>query len=91
MAAFSDAWLRARNMKPYSGKPEITYRDGLGVRISPKGRISWIYRFLLNGNPVKMKIGNYPELKIKEAELLKDNKADLVFRGEDLVLKRYNN
>ena len=83
MAAFSDAWLRARNMKPYSGKPEITYRDGLGVRISPKGRISWIYRFLLNGNPVKMKIGNYPELKIKEAELLKDNKADLVFRGED--------
>ncbi len=83
MAAFSDAWLRAVSGKSYKGKPEVTYRDGLGVRISPKGKITWIYRFLLRGRAVKMKIGEYPELKIREAEKLKDEKADLVTQGVD--------
>ncbi|MCX8817011.1 tyrosine-type recombinase/integrase [Vibrio parahaemolyticus] len=83
MAAFSDAWLRATSGKPYKGKPEVTYRDGLGVRISPKGKITWIYRFQLNGRPIKMKIGEYPALKIREAERLKDERADLVAQGVD--------
>ncbi|HIF9521142.1 integrase arm-type DNA-binding domain-containing protein [Photobacterium damselae subsp. damselae] len=87
MAAFTDAWLRARCGKPYDGKSEITYRDGLGVRISPKGRITWIYRFLLNGKPVKMKIGEYPSLKIKEAEALKDEKASALASGLDPRVK----
>ncbi|HIF9215993.1 TPA: tyrosine-type recombinase/integrase [Photobacterium damselae] len=87
MAAFTDAWLRARCGKPYDGKSEITYRDGLWIRISPKGRITWIYRFLLNGKPVKMKIGEYPSLKIKEAEVLKDKKASVLASGLDPRVK----
>ncbi|HIF9171979.1 TPA: tyrosine-type recombinase/integrase [Photobacterium damselae] len=87
MVAFTDAWLRARCGKPYDGKSEITYRDGLWIRISPKGRITWIYRFLLNGKPVKMKIGEYPLLKIKEAEVLKDKKASVLASGLDPRVK----
>lgn len=83
MAAFSDAWLRSVLNKKYVGKSEITYRDGLGVRISPKGKITWIYRGILNAKSFKMKIGEYPQLKIKEAERLKDEKSELVTQGVD--------
>ena len=83
MAAFSDAWLRSVLNKKYTGKAEITYRDGLGVRISPKGKITWIYRGILNTKSFKMKIGEYPNLKIKEAEKLKDEKSELATQGID--------
>lgn len=79
----TDAWLRAHQGKPYSGKPEITYKNGLGIRISPKGKISWIYRFLLKGKPTKMKIGDYPAMKIKEACEERDRLAELVQNNMD--------
>lgn len=83
MAKITDAWLRAAKGKPYNGKPELIYRDGLGVRISPKGKISWIYRFNLKGKPVRMKLGEYPNLKISDAESLKFEKSLLVRDGVD--------
>ncbi|KUI98647.1 tyrosine-type recombinase/integrase [Vibrio sp. MEBiC08052] len=81
--AITDAWLRANSGKPYNGKPEITYRDGLGIRISPKGKISWIYRVNFFGKPLKMTLGGYPELKIRDALRIRDDKADLVAQGID--------
>ncbi|PJC87792.1 integrase [Vibrio sp. HA2012] len=77
--SFTDAWLRATNGKPYKGKAEITYRNGVGVRVSPKGKITWIYRALVNGKPIKMKIGEYPGMKISGAmgaaeKLIEDTK-----------------
>lgn len=79
----SDAWLRAVVGKPYLGKSEITYRDGLGVRISPKGKITWIYRVNFVGRPIKMKLGEYPSLKIRDALRERDKRAELVAIGVD--------
>lgn len=79
----TDAWLRSVKGKPYNGKPELILRDGLGVRISPKGKITWVFRFTLKGKPVRMKLGEYPEVKISEAEKLKYEKAALVREGID--------
>lgn len=79
----TDAWLRSVKGKPYDGKPELILRDGLGVRISPKGKITWIFRFNLNGKPIRMKLGEYPEIKISEAEKIKYEKAALVREGID--------
>lgn len=79
----TDAWLRANSGKPYSGKAEITYKNGLGVRISPKGKITWIYRFLIKGAPVKMKVGEYPTMKIKDAMEERDRLAELVQQDVD--------
>lgn len=79
----TDAWLRAQSGKPYKGKAEITYKHGLGIRISPKGKITWIYRALLKGKPIKMKIGEYPSMKIKEATEERDRLSELVQQGID--------
>ncbi|HAS6407650.1 TPA: DUF4102 domain-containing protein [Vibrio vulnificus] len=79
----TDAWLRAHAGKPYSGKAEITYKNGLGVRISPKGKITWIYRALFKGKPIKMKIGEYPLMKIKEATEERDRFFELIQQGVD--------
>lgn len=79
----TDAWLRANVGRPYSGKPEITYKNGLGIRVSPKGKVTWIYRFVLKGNQAKMKIGEYPAMKIKEATEERDRLAELVLQDVD--------
>ncbi|MGL4223869.1 MAG: tyrosine-type recombinase/integrase [Vibrio sp.] len=81
--AITDTWLRAVHGKPYSGKAEITYRDGLGVRITPKGLITWIYRVNFFGKPIKLKIGEYPALKIRDALRERDLKSELVAHGLD--------
>ena len=37
--AHSDAWLKANNNKARPGRAEFSDRDGLGVRVTPKGKI----------------------------------------------------
>ena len=37
--ALSDAWLKANNNKARPGRAEFSDRDGLGVRVTPKGKI----------------------------------------------------
>ena len=81
--AITDAWLRAKYGKPYSGEPEVTHRDGLGVRVSPKGKITWIFRVYFNQQGIKMKIGEYPTLKLSDALRIRDEKYMLALNGID--------
>lgn len=39
--SLSDTLLRSINGKPYPGKSELSSRDGLSVRISHAGTITW--------------------------------------------------
>ncbi|MBP7664267.1 Arm DNA-binding domain-containing protein [Shewanella sp. S23-S33] len=48
--SLSDTQLRAINGNPYLEKPELADRDGLSVRITPAGTITWQYRFRID-NP----------------------------------------
>ncbi|WP_448216302.1 tyrosine-type recombinase/integrase [Endozoicomonas sp. 2B-B] len=63
----SDTKLRNIAGKPYSGKPELADRDGLSVRISGSGTISWQYRFRFQGKAARLTVGRYPDLSLKEA------------------------
>jgi integrase len=81
--AFTDAWLRGINGKPYSGKPDISYRSGVGIRISPKGMITWVLRTVVNGKPIKMKIGTYPDMKITTAIQEATKLQELAKKGID--------
>lgn len=60
--ALSDTKLRAIHNKPYDGKSEITDIDGLSVRISPKGVITFQCRYRLNGKQNRIGIGRYPAM-----------------------------
>ncbi|MDP5145507.1 site-specific integrase [Shewanella sp. ULN5] len=65
--SLSDSKLRSILGKEYNGKAELSDRDGLSVRITPKGVISWQYRFRLHGKNSRVTLGRYPDVKIAEA------------------------
>ncbi|WP_338727859.1 site-specific integrase [Shewanella baltica] len=68
--SLSDTQLRAINGKPYLGKPELADRDGLSVRITPAGTITWQYRFRIDNQPGRLTLGRYPDLKLADARKL---------------------
>lgn len=68
--SLSDTLLRSINGKPYSGKSELSSRDGLSVRISHAGTITWQYRFRFSSSPARLTLGRYPDVKLAEARKL---------------------
>lgn len=81
--ALSDTKLRSITGKPYSGKPELQDRDGLGVRISKQGTITWQYRFRWQRKPARLTMGRYPDISLKEARELVPKVRTLVSQGID--------
>jgi len=80
--ALTDSKLR--NIKaPYSGKPEIFDRDGLTVRISKTGVITFYFRFQWIRKSQRMKLGRYPEIKLAEARAQVVKLRREVFEGND--------
>ncbi|PHM24341.1 integrase [Xenorhabdus innexi] len=65
--ALSDTRLRAIHGKPYQGKAELTDIDGLSVRVSPKGVITFQCRYRLNGKQHRIGIGRYPATSLRDA------------------------
>lgn len=51
----------------YTGKAELMDGNGLTVRISKNGSISFSFRFQWFNKPQRMSIGPYPEVKLSEA------------------------
>lgn len=68
--ALSDTKLRTILNKPYTGSPEITDGDGLGVRITPKGVIAFQFRYRWQGKPTRLTLGRYPALSLKDARII---------------------
>lgn len=64
--------LTVRNLKPESKRQIFWFKgmQGFGIRISPKGRKSWIYMFQFNNKPRMMTLGRYPKMTLSEARIL---------------------
>ena len=65
--ALSDTKLRTLHNKPYSGAAEVTDSNGLSVRITPSGTITFQYRYRWNGKAVRLTVGRYPAISLKAA------------------------
>ena len=65
--ALSDTWLKANSGKPRSKASEKADRDGLSVRLSPKGKVTFQMRYRFDGTPKRLDIGTYPLLSLKQA------------------------
>ena len=65
--AFSDTWLRANNGKERAALEERGDREGLGVRITPKGKITFQLRYRYQGAAKRLDLGSYPLMSLKEA------------------------
>ena len=58
--AFSDTWLKANNGKERAALEERGDREGLGVRITPEGKITFQIRYRYQGKPRRLDLGSYP-------------------------------
>lgn len=67
--AVTNSWLRSINGKPYSGQSEVTDGDGLGIRVPPKGQITFQVCHMRDGKQVRMTIGRYPAMTLRDARI----------------------
>lgn len=81
--ALSDTKLRSLLNKPYSGKPELTDSDGLSARISPNGTIAFQYRYRWSGKAVRLTVGHYPAMTLKDARVVIGDMRELYTKGLD--------
>ncbi|KAB0554566.1 tyrosine-type recombinase/integrase [Pantoea stewartii] len=65
--ALSDTWLRSVSGKERDKVMVKSDRDGLSVRVSPKGRVVFQYRYQWAGKGERIDIGSYPATGLKEA------------------------
>ncbi|HCH51164.1 MULTISPECIES: tyrosine-type recombinase/integrase [unclassified Proteus (in: enterobacteria)] len=75
--SITDSYLRAVNGKPQDKIVTKADRDGLSIRISPKGKIVFQFRYRWAGKAERLDIGSYPATSLKEARDL-----TLFYRGE---------
>lgn len=75
--------LKGIHGKLYSGRSEISDGDGLSLRISPKGKITFQIRYRYDGKPVRLSIGSYPSMTLSEARKERDDKFRIINRGKD--------
>lgn len=71
--AITNAYLKSNLGKQRDNVEERADRDGLWVRVSLLGAVTFFYRYRFNGKQDKMTIGKYPQMSLKDArdELLK--------------------
>ena len=67
--ALSDTWLKANNGKERVALEERSDREGLGVRVTPKGKITFQLRYRFDGKPKRLDLGSYPLISLKDARL----------------------
>ncbi|EDZ9929768.1 tyrosine-type recombinase/integrase [Salmonella enterica] len=79
--ALSDTKLRSIHGKPYSGPGEVTDGDGLSVRITPTGTVTFQFRYRWNGKPVRLTVGRYPSTTLKEARVIVGEMRTLYMKG----------
>jgi integrase len=76
----TDAQIKA--LKPKASRYLVTDGRGLSLDVLPSGKMSWIYRYRLNGAYEKVTLGRYPDLTLKAARAKRDDLAARVADGE---------
>lgn len=86
--AISDSYLKACLNKEREKVEEKADRDGLWVRVSKKGTVTFFYRYRFLGKQDKMTLGSYPALSLKAARDDVEKWASVLVGGENPKVKR---
>jgi integrase len=78
--ALTDAQIKA--LKPKASRYLVTDGRGLSLDVLPSGKMSWLYRYRLNGAYEKVTLGRYPDLTLKGARVKRDDLAARVADGK---------
>ncbi|HIF0609915.1 TPA: tyrosine-type recombinase/integrase [Escherichia coli] len=79
----SDTKLRAIAGKAYTGPDELADAGGLSARVSAKGKITFQYRYRFNGKPVRLKLGDYGIMSLKEARAAVAECKEILAEGKN--------
>jgi integrase len=83
---FTDVELNS--LKPKGKRYLSRSEDGLCLDIMPNGRKHWRYRFMNNGKQLRIPLGEYPLVSLKEARLKRDECRLRRAAGENLRTKK---
>ena len=77
--------LCLKNLKAHRKRTIFWFHGitGLGLRVSPSGRKTWIYMYQFDGRSRMMTLGRYPKLSIAHARLAYSKAAQEVELGID--------
>jgi integrase len=80
---FTDKGIAA--LKPKAERYEVWEdgRTGLGVRVSPKGRESWVYMYRFDGKARRMGLGTYPLISLASARVKHSSAKEALSKGID--------
>lgn len=84
--AFTDAQIKA--LKPKATRYLVSDGRGLSLDVLPSGKMSWIFRYRLNGVYEKVTLGRYPDLSLKAARAMRDDLAAQVAQGKSPAEER---
>jgi integrase len=82
--ALTDAGIKA--LKPQAARYLVSDGRGLSLDVLPSGKMSWLYRYRLNGKYEKVTLGRYPDLPLRAARGKRDELAAQVASGESPAL-----
>lgn len=67
MANFTDTFIR--NLKSQHKRFEEFEGGGFGIRVTPNGVKTWIYRYKIDGKTTKLTLGHYPTMSLANAKM----------------------
>ena len=78
--ALTDTQIKA--LKPRASRYLVSDGRGLSMDVLPSGKMSWFFRYRLNGSYEKVTLGRYPDLSLKAARAKRDDLAAQVAQGK---------
>lgn len=66
MGNFTDTYIKG--MKPKASRYEEYEGGGFGIRITPNGIKSWIYRYKIADKTDRITLGHYPAMRLASAK-----------------------
>jgi len=86
--ALSDSWLKANHKKERAEREEKSDRDGLSVRVTPKGKIIFQVRYRYDKRLQRLDLGSYPLMSLKGARDENQRLKKELERGHDPKIVR---
>lgn len=79
----TDTWLKKNLDRERLAQHVEADQDGLSVRVSPKGKLTFQMRFRYNGKQARLNIGSYPSTSLKEARIELQKMKGILETGHD--------
>jgi integrase len=83
--ALTDAGIKA--LKPKATRYMVSDGRGLSLDVLPSGKMSWLYRYSMDGARGKVALGGYPDLTLRKAREKRDELAAQVAGGKNPALE----